>query len=43
MFCNIFEHPLRVYIMTGNNYMSLKQFQQVDVYLNEPIKTDEPK
>ena len=27
--------------MIDNNYKSLKIFQQVDVYLNEPIKIDE--
>ena len=40
LFCNIFEHPLRVfiYIIIDNNYKPLKIFQQIDVYLNEPIK-----
>ena len=37
---NIFGHPLRVYIIT-DNYKPLKIFEQVDVYLNKPIKIDE--
>ena len=42
LFCNIFEHPLRViYIIIDNNCKPLKIFQQIDVYLNEPIKIDE--
>ena len=41
LFCNIFEHPLRVYVIIDNNYKPLKIFQKVDVYLNEPIKIDE--
>ena len=34
---NIFEHAWR-YFITDNNYKQLIEFQQVDVYLNEPIK-----
>ena len=41
LLCNIFGHPLRVYIITDNNYKPLKIFEQVDVYLNKPIKIDE--
>ena len=37
---NIFEHALRHFII-DNNYKLLIPFQQVDVYLNEPIKIHE--
>ena len=37
---NIFEHALRYFII-DNNYKLLITFQQVDVYLNEPIKIHE--
>ena len=37
---NIFEHVLR-YFLIYNNYKLLTTFQRVDVYLNEPIETDE--
>ena len=30
-----------IYIIIDNNYKPLTMFQQVDVYLNEPIKIDE--
>ena len=39
---NIFEeHVLRCFII-DNNYKLVITFQQVDVYLKEPIETDEP-
>ena len=37
---NIFEHAFR-YFITDNNYKLLITFQQVDVYLNKPIKIHE--
>ena len=37
---NIFEHALR-YFVIDNNCKLLITFQQVDVYLNEPIKIHE--
>ena len=37
---NIFEHAFRYFII-GNKYTLLVTFQQVDVYLNEPIKIHE--
>ena len=37
---NIFEHALRYFII-DSNYKLLITFEQVDVYLNEPIKIDE--
>ena len=37
---NIFEHAL-MYFITDNNYKLLRTFQQVDVYLNEPVKIHE--
>ena len=37
---NILEYVLR-YFITDNNYRLLTTFQQVDVYLNEPIKIHE--
>ena len=37
---NIFEHALRNFII-DNNYKLLITFQQVDIYLNEPIKINE--
>ena len=37
---NIFEHALRYFII-DNNYKLLITFQQVDVYLNQPIKIQE--
>ena len=37
---NIFEHGLRYFII-DINYKLLIAFQQVDVYLNEPIKIQE--
>ena len=36
----IFGHALR-YFITDNNYKLLMTFQQVNVYLNEPIKIHE--
>ena len=38
---NIFGHALRYFII-NNNYKLLMTFQQVNVYLNEPIKIHEP-
>ena len=37
---NIFEHALRDFII-NNSYNLLITFQQVDVYLNEPVKIHE--
>ena len=37
---NIFEHALRNFII-DNNYKLLLTFQQVDIYLNEPMKIHE--
>ena len=37
---NIFEHGLRNFIV-DNNYKLLLTFQQVAIYLNEPIKIHE--
>ena len=37
---NIFKHALR-YLIIDNNYKLLITFQQIDVYLNEPIKIHE--
>ena len=37
---NIFEHALRYFII-DINYKLLIAFQQVDVYLNKPIKIQE--
>ena len=37
---DIIEHALRYFII-DHNYKLLIIFQQVDVYLNEPIKTHE--
>ena len=34
---NIFEHALR-YFVIDNKYKLLITFQQVEVYLNEPVK-----
>ena len=37
---NVFEHALR-YFVIDHNYKRLITFQQVSVYLNEPIKIHE--
>ena len=37
---NIFEHALRYFII-DNNYKLLITFQQVDFYVNKPIKIHE--
>ena len=37
---NIFENALRCFII-DNNYKLFITFQQIDVYLNEPIKIHE--
>ena len=37
---NIFEHALR-YLIIDNNYKLFITFQQVDIYLNEPMKIHE--
>lgn len=39
---NIFEYVLRAFtFIIDSNYKLLITFEQVDVYLNEPIKIDE--
>ena len=39
---NIFQHALKYFMfIIDNNYKLLITFQQVDVYLNEPIKVHE--
>ena len=37
---NIFERALR-YLIIDNNYKLFITFQQVDIYLNEPMKIHE--